>query len=81
MDWYFSYNPLLRGAVWAIGSWVLIEALKPGFAFADVDGEFITRPFGRSKSIELDDGDIISGTLFTWWAVPLLAFIIFGLFV
>lgn len=80
MDWYFSFNPLLRGVAWGIGTWLILEITKPSFAFVDYDGEYMARPFGK-KMTETEDGEVISGTWLTWWSLPLLMFVIFGLFV
>lgn len=80
-DWYFSFHPLLRGAVWAIGTWLLVESIKPNFAFVDYDGEFIARPFGGKNATETEDGEVIAGSWLTWWTLPLLAFIVFGLII
>lgn len=78
---YFSYNPLLRGAAWALVAWLGIEMLKPAFAFTEVDGAYEPRPFGKQNSYETEDGEIVSGTFFTYWMIPALFFVIFGLFV
>ena len=81
MEWYFSFNPLLRGVTWAFGTWLIMETTKPSFAFVDYDGEYIPRPFGGKKMTETEDGEVIAGTWLTWWSLPLLMFVIFGLFV
>lgn len=84
MDWYFSFNPILRGVVLGGLGFLAIEMVKPSFAFAEIQtGEgdaFVPRPFGSSNTADYGD-QLVGGTMLPYWSIPLLLFVIFGLFV
>lgn len=76
-------NPFIRAAAVAALGYVAVEAVKPGFAFAQVaPGEYVERGL---KPTPIDTGDdepsYIEGTWIPWWGVPLGLFAFFGLFV
>lgn len=77
-----STEPLIRGLVAGGLVYLGVEMFKPGFAFANLGGgSYIQRGFMEDTVIDEDEDAIVSGTYFPWWALPIIAFILFGLII
>lgn len=84
--WEFvaSTHPVLRAAVVAGVGFIVIEMVKPGFAFAQLGpSDYVERGFMKNITVDLGDDDptVIKGTYLPWWGVPLGLFGFFSLFV
>lgn len=80
---YFSFNPLLRGALLSALTFLGIELAKPAFAYTQIGSTFYARPFGSGNDGAAADNpsEIIPGTNLPWFALPAAVFIFFGLIV
>ena len=73
-----STHPVVRAGFVGGVVYLLMEVFKPGFAFSAIaPGQYMPRAFREDQILNDDEEAIVKGTTFTWWSVPLLAFLIF----
>ncbi len=81
----FSIPVPIRALIAAGGGYLLLELIKPGFAFKETPDGYIAKPFGFFSSTSPDeytsDEDTIGTTNIPWWLIPLGIFGFFVLFV
>lgn len=86
-NWYFSFNPLLRGVIIAATAYLGIQIIKPAITHEEYEGQSFTKGWSMQSIPYIDEfgnesGDLqISGTYTPWWLIVLIVFIIFGLFI
>jgi hypothetical protein len=78
-DWYFSFNPYLRGVIAALTAFIAVEVVKPNFAYAATEEGYVPRPFGKGAMVETMNEEVVEGTSVPWWTIPVGIAFIFGI--